>query len=153
MNSSVGDFGDEASDGEEVNGCLIERIGDMGGIHIGDKACFVGEWEGVEMSISKAVERGMVQPRVGGGWDGMMVYQLEAGRRTTRGLESGIWGGRWTIVGKCELSTEERRERGSSAGGESDSSGREDGFKEIKEGLDCSHGIGDSSVKNVAVLA
>ena len=51
MNSQVGDFGDEACEGREVQGGLIEGVGNMSWIDIWYKACFVRKGKGVDMSV------------------------------------------------------------------------------------------------------
>ena len=55
MNSGMGNFGEETSERKKVNGGLVERIRDMGWVHIRDKACFLGKWKGVKMSVWETV--------------------------------------------------------------------------------------------------
>ena len=110
MNGSVSDFGKEASERNEIIGGLVEGVGEMSWVCIGDKVCFVGKGKGVHVSVRETIEGGVVHPCLGGSRDGMMEVGLEAGRLASWGLKGGIWCGRRAVVGKGELSTEECRE-------------------------------------------
>ena len=100
MNSSMGNFGDETREREEIDGGLVERIGDVRRIDIGDKTSFIGKREGVEVPVREPMQGGMIHPGVGCGRNGMVKRGVKAGRRSTRRLEGGIGCGGRTIVSK-----------------------------------------------------
>ena len=55
INSSMGDFGEKASERKKINSGLVEGIGEMSRINIWDKACFVGKGKGVQMSVGETM--------------------------------------------------------------------------------------------------
>ena len=152
VNGRVGYLGNEAGEGEEVDGGLVEEVRNMSRVDIWDEASFVGKWQGVEVSIGKAMEGWMVDPCGRGGGNGMMEISMETWWWATGRLEGGIWCRGGPIVGEGKLSTKECVEGGGKARGGGDGRRGEYGFKKVKEGLDSGDSIGDVGVENVAML-
>ena len=78
MYCRVGDFGEETCERDKVYRGLVEGIGDMGWIDVGDKACSICKWERIEVPVRKTMHGGMIDPFVGGRLDGMMMCGMEA---------------------------------------------------------------------------
>ena len=91
MNSSVGDFGEEASERKKVNGGLIEGVWEMSWVNIGDKASFVREGREYICQSGRPCR------------EGWYIHVWDQGGGRDRGGITGVWRGgrRGEPIGVC----------------------------------------------------